>query len=96
MSVFSLGGDVLSRWPVDRPAPRDRMAIDQEGRLYATVADSVKVFTPEGELLGEWGSYGDGPGQFGQATGIAVDESGRVYVGDFLHGRIQVFQARFD
>ncbi len=33
------------------------------------------------------------PGQFRCATGVAVDATGRVYVGDFMNDRVQVFDA---
>ncbi len=34
---------------------------------------------------------GDGPGQFRNATSVDCDGQGRVYVGDFMNDRVQVF-----
>jgi hypothetical protein len=45
--------------------------------------------------LGEWGSWGEGPGQFQNALGIAMDEEGLVYVADYS-GRVQIFKVSFD
>jgi tripartite motif-containing protein 71 len=42
-------------------------------------------------LLGVWGSPGLGPGQFYHPTGVAVGESGRVYVTDQDADRVQAF-----
>jgi len=42
------------------------------------------------ELL-EFGSEGIGPGMFTDARSIAVDSAGRIYVGEYTGGRIQVF-----
>ena len=42
------------------------------------------------ELL-TFGSEGIGPGMFTDARSIAVDGSGRIYVGEYTGGRIQVF-----
>ncbi len=93
IAVFSPAGELTARFTQpDQPA---RIAVDQEGRVYGTRESSVKVYSPEGELLVEWGSHGSGPGQFGQATGIAVDEQGFVYVADFVNQRIQVFRVEF-
>ncbi len=39
----------------------------------------------------QWGSYGTGDGQFNWPKGIAINESGFVYVVDQLNNRIQVF-----
>jgi DNA-binding beta-propeller fold protein YncE len=39
-----------------------------------------------------FGSEGIGPGHFADARAIAVDNGGRVYVGDYGSGRIQVFE----
>lgn len=38
-----------------------------------------------------FGSEGIGPGMFKDARSIAVDGSGKVYVGEYIGGRIQVF-----
>ncbi len=41
----------------------------------------------------KFGSEGIGPGSFTDARNIAVDGEGRIYVGDYTGGRIQVFDA---
>src|ERR1043165_5870185 len=40
-----------------------------------------------------FGSEGIGPGNFNDARSIAVDAEGRIYVGEYSGGRIQVFDA---
>jgi DNA-binding beta-propeller fold protein YncE len=42
-------------------------------------------------VLLEFGSEGIGPGMFTDARSIAVDGDGRIYVGEYTGGRIQVF-----
>lgn len=39
----------------------------------------------------DFGKEGIGPGMFNDARGIAVDGAGRIYVGEYTGGRIQVF-----
>jgi DNA-binding beta-propeller fold protein YncE len=41
----------------------------------------------------KFGSEGTGPGYFTDARSIAVDGDGRIYVGEYTGGRIQVFDA---
>ena len=42
-------------------------------------------------VLLKFGEEGIGPGMFKDARSIAVDGSGRIYVGEYTGGRIQVF-----
>lgn len=42
-------------------------------------------------VLREFGSEGIGPGMFTDARSIAVDGTGRIYVGEYAGGRVQVF-----
>jgi outer membrane protein assembly factor BamB len=44
-------------------------------------------------VLLNFGSEGIGPGMFNDARSIAVDGAGRIYVGEYTGGRIQVFDA---
>ena len=41
----------------------------------------------------QFGSEGTGPGSFSDARSIAVDGEGRIYVGEYSGGRIQVFDS---
>ena len=50
--------------------------------------ENAKTFATE---LLKFGSEGIGPGMFNDARSIAVDGAGRMYVGEYSGGRIQVF-----
>jgi tripartite motif-containing protein 71 len=74
------------------------VAVDQSGYVY--VGDSgnyrVKKFDSEGRFIMQWGSPGQGDGQFETIGSIKVDSSGTVYVldtdfGKWEHSRIQKF-----
>lgn len=56
-----------------------------DGNLY--VADThysrIMIFAPDGRRLGEFGSPGDGPGQFGLPTDIAFDHEGFIYISEY-------------
>jgi NHL repeat len=80
----------LSQDPND---PRDisgKVAVDSHGFVY--VSDSgnarIQVFTREGHFVRQFGSFGDGSGQFRFPFDLAVDGAGDVYVID--GGRIGV------
>ncbi len=89
-SVASIGrrGEGVLRCP-------EALAWAPDGDLY--VADQfshvVQRFSPTGRFLGQWGSYGSGPGQFGAVDGLAVDAHGDVYVLDSTHARVERFTA---
>tara|TARA_B100001123_G_scaffold296211_3_gene330428 strand:- start:19505 stop:20629 length:1125 start_codon:yes stop_codon:yes gene_type:complete len=51
----------------------------------------IARYNAEGELVSEFGSVGEGPGQFDLIHGIAVDRDRRIYVADRENDRIQVF-----
>jgi tripartite motif-containing protein 71 len=46
---------------------------------------------PSYKVVGKWGKDGSGNSQFVNASGIAVDDAGNVYVADTDNHRIQVF-----
>ncbi len=60
------------------------VAVDGQGNVY--VADSnnyrIQKFDSSGGYLGQWGSCGNGNGQFKGPVGVAVDGLGNVYVVD--------------
>jgi len=41
--------------------------------------------------VGQWGSYGTQPLQFGSPNAVAVDDAGFVYVSDYLNNNVQKF-----
>jgi tripartite motif-containing protein 71 len=56
-----------------------------------TNSDRVQMFTDEGVYLNMWGTHGSGDGQFNMPYGIALDESGHIYVTDHYNQRVQKF-----
>jgi hypothetical protein len=72
------------------------VAWDAEGNIY--VADGygnarVAKYDKNGKWIKNWGSRGNGPGQFNIVHGIAIDARGNVYVGDEGNKRVQVFDS---
>ena len=71
------------------------VALDASGDLYVTDSRSNRIhrLSPDGVVLGLWGSGGPGPGQFDRPSGVAVDAEGNVYVADTFRHRIQKLSA---
>jgi DNA-binding beta-propeller fold protein YncE len=69
------------------------LAVDTNDNVYVADGnhDRIVKFTSTGEVLLDWGSHGDQPGEFYQPAGVAVSKSGRVYVADSKNHRIQKF-----
>jgi DNA-binding beta-propeller fold protein YncE len=70
------------------------MDTDAYDNVYVADYDNNRVqkFSPDGELLGSWGSGGTADGQFNGPKDVAVDSADeRVYVADEKNHRIQKF-----
>ena len=71
-----------------------KLAFLPDGSFY--LADGywnsrIIKYTEGGEYVMEWGSLGDGLGEFDLLHGLALDADRRVYVGDRQNERIQIF-----
>ena len=67
-----------------------RAVKETDNRTRPTVPkkETENSFAPE---VGGFGKEGIGPGLFTDARSIGVDETGKIYVGEYTGGRIQVF-----
>ncbi|MEQ1855109.1 MAG: peptidyl-alpha-hydroxyglycine alpha-amidating lyase family protein [Longimicrobiales bacterium] len=53
--------------------------------------DRIMKFSPTGEFLMQWGEEGSLLGEFNEPHTLAFDSQGRLFVGDRINQRIQVF-----
>jgi outer membrane protein assembly factor BamB len=83
-------------------APISQIAIDPKGRIWAPEAnaDTIAILDAGGKLVEEWGSSGNGPGQFdftrdnGDGYGtLAFAPDGSFFVLDVGNRRVQHFSA---
>lgn len=91
ISSFGSVGNALGHFS----RPRS-ITSDPEGNLYVSDAsfNNVQIFTPAGKLLMWLGNAGlnNLPSQFALIGGVAVDETGRLYVADQYHLKIEAFR----
>jgi peptidylamidoglycolate lyase len=70
------------------------VALAPDGSFYVSDGyrnSRVLKFSPDGDYITSWGSYGTGPGQFDVPHSIALDSQGKVYVADRGNARLQIF-----
>ena len=51
----------------------------------------IQKYSPQGEYISSFGTYGDKHGELNLPWGIHIDELGDVYVADWGNNRIQIF-----
>jgi hypothetical protein len=75
-------------------APSSSIVV-RKGVVYVTdsLNHRVQKFDTEGAFLAQWGSFGDGPGEFNLPSEINIAPDGTVFVYDFSNYRFQQFDA---
>jgi DNA-binding beta-propeller fold protein YncE len=86
IQLYSQTGKFQLAWkmPETKAGLPTGLGFSPNGNLY--VADThysrIVIFDRAGKRLATFGSFGDGPGQFGLPTDVAVDKAGFIYVGE--------------
>ncbi|SVA57229.1 uncharacterized protein METZ01_LOCUS110083 [marine metagenome] len=78
--------------------PVDMVLGDDDRTLYVVnrgdefqTCQRITMLSTDETFLGEFGSYGTGPGQFVWPSAIAIDSNKQIYIADQWTGRITVF-----
>lgn len=70
------------------------LTVGPDGNLWVpdTHYSRVLVFTPTGEIIKEFGTFGEALGEFNLPTDVAFDSAGRIYVAEYGgNDRVTVF-----
>ncbi len=91
--VEKLGTPILTIGAVNLP---DGVAVNQREEVVVTdhYRHCVTVFSPCGERLRSFGTYGWGQGQFQCPCGVAIDSDENVLVANWGNHHIQKFTAQ--
>jgi len=99
VQVFSEQGEFQRKWHMpaaDNGTPTG-VAFDHNGRVLIadTHYSAIREYTPEGELVVEWGRYGSQPGNFIYPTDIVRHPDGRSFISEYGMDadRVQVFDS---
>ena len=91
ISVFGEDGHFIKRITSNQSFI---ICITPDDHILATVNghDSIAVFSPTHEHIGKFGMRGEGKGQFTSITGIAINNSGTIFVIEYGNTRLQVIR----
>ena len=90
----SADGDLLAFWWAYRNDRRlTDIALSLDGSIWTLHPEyrQVRRFSPAGDLLASWGTYGDAPGQLDDPASLAVAANGSVLVADLGNRRVHHF-----
>ncbi|MEI8132181.1 MAG: SMP-30/gluconolactonase/LRE family protein, partial [Leptolinea sp.] len=67
--------------------------VDAAGNLFVTDPEGYRMlkFDPEGKFIMGWGDYSTGTDGFGLVSGVAVDQTGKIWVSDSGNNRLMRF-----
>lgn len=73
------------------------VTISPDGLILVSDTGNKRIiaFTPNGELVAQWGGKGVGDGLLEEPVGVAIVASGTIYVADTWNQRIQVFDNQY-
>ena len=74
-------------------AHEGHLAVDTQGNVYVIDLKNLRIqkFDSNGNYLTQWGTEGDGKGQFTHPFDIAIDNQNNIYVSDVGSNTIQKF-----
>lgn len=94
IQIFDAGGRFSGAFATGRTRPID-VAPDADGStLYVSGGHRVTAYSQSGQVLRQWGSEGQGQGDFRYPASLLVAPEGQIYVVDALNTRIQIFDSQ--
>ena len=90
VNSYTSSGDYLGSISVNFPTG---LTSNEQGIVMVASGgdNNIKLLDPQGNELIQFGSSGSGDGEFNFPSGIALDSSGNVYVGEYFGNRVQKF-----
>lgn len=84
---FDNNGNFLSKLTLPDNDSFDHIAIDPSGNIYVALSYAhndffINVYSPNGNLIKQWLSYGNLDGSIKYITGLTIDDSGNIFIAD--------------
>jgi peptidylamidoglycolate lyase len=92
--LLKIGEARVGGWDANHFNRPTQVAVLPDGSFYVAdgyVNSRVAKFDAQGKFLFEWGSFGEGPGQFRNPHGITIGPDGNLFVSDRENARLQIF-----
>ena len=91
ISVFREDGHFIKKINCNNPYA---ICIAPDDHIIARVNDhnSITVFSPTHECIAKFGVYGKEKGQFQLVTGVAINNSGTIFVTEGYNNRLQIIR----
>jgi hypothetical protein len=89
--VYGVGPDTFSETTAVVVAPNGDIFVADGHQTPPNTNTRIVKFSKDGKFIKAWGKPGTAPGEFHELHSIAMDSTGRVFVGDRGNGRIQIF-----
>lgn len=87
IQALTQSGEYVLEWrmPEINAGKPTGLGIAPDGTVYAADTHYARVlyFSATGEPLGQFGTFGEGPGQFHLPTDVAIDADGFIYVSEY-------------
>ncbi len=98
---FSATGEFETSWQMENWEAGKPTGIDMDSNGRVLISDThyhrVVIFDREGKELAHFGKKGEGAGEFGLTSAVAVSPDGRYFVSEYGgNDRISVFSPEFD
>ena len=91
ISVFSEDGHFIKKINVNRPWA---IGIAPDNYIITDINDVLTIFSPTHELIAKFGICGKEKGQFNTILGIAINNSGTIYVTERDNRRLQIITSQ--
>ena len=90
ISVFSQLGKFAMKINCNNPFA---ICIAPDDHIITDVKDVLTVFSPTYEQITKFGVRGEGKGQFNNIRGIAINNSGTIYITEYFNKRLQIIKS---
>ena len=87
ISVFSEDGHFIKKINCNKPWA---IGIAPDDYIITDINDTLTIFSPTHELIAKFGVHGKEKGQFSNIKGIAINNSGTIFITEYFNHRLQI------